>query len=83
MYQMKGYLDYLHYLQYCSKCPIFVQSKYIMLVEAFLCSVLDWSCKPGVVTRGRGFDAYEGGSESSVIGVITLLIYMIGCCIIP
>ena len=27
--------------------------------------------------------AYEGGSESSVIGVITLLIYMIGCCIIP
>ena len=26
---------------------------------------------------------YEGGSESSVIGVITLLIYMIGCCIIP
>ena len=25
---------------------------------------------------------YEGGSESSVIGVITLLIYMIGCCII-
>ena len=27
--------------------------------------------------------AYEGGSESSVIGVITLLIDMIGCCIIP
>ena len=26
---------------------------------------------------------YEGGPESSVIGVITLLIYMIGCCIIP
>ena len=26
---------------------------------------------------------YEGGSESSVIGVITLLIYMVGCCIIP
>ena len=26
--------------------------------------------------------SYEGGSESSVIGVITLLIYMIGCCII-
>ena len=26
---------------------------------------------------------YEGGSESSVIGVITLLIDMIGCCIIP
>ena len=26
---------------------------------------------------------YEGGSESSVIRVITLLIYMIGCCIIP
>ena len=26
---------------------------------------------------------YEGGSESSVIGVITLLIYMIGCCVIP
>ena len=25
---------------------------------------------------------YEGGSESSVIGVITLLIYMMGCCII-
>ena len=25
---------------------------------------------------------YEGGSESSVIGVITLLIDMIGCCII-
>ena len=27
--------------------------------------------------------SYEGGSESSVIGVITLLIDMIGCCIIP
>ena len=27
--------------------------------------------------------SYEGGSESFVIGVITLLIYMIGCCIIP
>ena len=26
---------------------------------------------------------YEGGSESSVIGVITLLIDMIDCCIIP
>ena len=26
---------------------------------------------------------YEGESESSVIGVITLLIDMIGCCIIP
>ena len=26
---------------------------------------------------------YEGGSESSVIGVITLLIDMINCCIIP
>ena len=26
---------------------------------------------------------YEGGSESSVIGVITLLIDIIGCCIIP
>ena len=26
---------------------------------------------------------YEGGSESSVIGVITLLIDMISCCIIP
>ena len=26
---------------------------------------------------------YEGGSESSVIGIITLLINMIGCCIIP
>ena len=26
---------------------------------------------------------YEGGSESSVIGVITLLRDMIGCCIIP
>ena len=25
----------------------------------------------------------EGGSESSVIGVTTLLIDMIGCCIIP
>ena len=57
MYQMKGYLHYLHYLQFCSKCPIFVQSMYIMLVEAFLASVLDWSCKPGAVTRGRGFDA--------------------------
>ena len=27
--------------------------------------------------------SYEGGSESSVIGVITLLIDIIGCCIIP
>ena len=26
---------------------------------------------------------YEGGSESSVTGVITLLIGIIGCCIIP
>ena len=26
---------------------------------------------------------YEGGSESSVIGSITFLINMIGCCIIP
>ena len=26
---------------------------------------------------------YEGGSESSVIGLITLLIDIIGCCIIP
>ena len=29
------------------------------------------------------FINYEGGSESSVIGVITLLIDIIGCCIIP
>ena len=29
------------------------------------------------------FLSYEGGSESSVIGIITLLINMIGCCIIP
>ena len=26
---------------------------------------------------------YEGGSESFVTGVITLLIDIIGCCIIP
>ena len=26
---------------------------------------------------------YEGGSESYVIGVITLLIDIIGCCIMP
>ena len=26
---------------------------------------------------------YEGDSESSVIGVITLLIDIIGCCIMP
>ena len=26
---------------------------------------------------------YEGGSESFVIGVITLLIDIIGCCIMP
>ena len=26
---------------------------------------------------------YEGGSESSVIGVITVLIDMMDCCIIP
>ena len=57
MYQMKVYLHYLHYLQCYSKCPIFVQSKYIMLEEAFLASVLDLSCKPGVVTRGCGFGA--------------------------
>ena len=35
----------------------------------------------------RGMDYslhyYEGGSESSVIGVITLLIDIIGCCIMP
>ena len=29
------------------------------------------------------FHEYEGGSESSVIGVVTLLIDMIDCCIIP
>ena len=29
------------------------------------------------------YSLYEGGSESSVIGIITLLINMIGCCIIP
>ena len=57
MYQMKGYLHYLHFLQCWSKRPFFVQSMYIMLVEAFLASVLDCSCKPGAVTRGRGFDA--------------------------
>ena len=57
MYQMKGYLHYLHYLQCWSKRSFFVQSMYIMLVEAFLASVLDCSCKPGAVTRGRGFDA--------------------------
>ena len=34
----------------------------------------------GMAIRGFG---YEGGSESSVIGVITLLIDIIGCCIIP
>ena len=27
------------------------------VVEAFLASVFDSSCKPGAVTRGRGFDA--------------------------
>ena len=42
----------------CSMCPIiFVQSMYIMLVESFLALVLDSSFKPGVETRGRGFDA--------------------------
>ena len=30
-----------------------------------------------------GYTIYEGGSESSVIGVISLLIDMIDCCIIP
>ena len=29
------------------------------------------------------YSLYEGGSESSVIGVVTLLIDIIGCCIIP
>ena len=57
MYQMKGYLRYLYYLQCCSKCPNFVQSMSIMLVEAFIALFLDSSYKPGVVTRGRVFDA--------------------------
>ena len=35
-----------------------------------------------LLPAGRSF-TYEGGSESSVIGVITLLIDIIGCCIIP
>ena len=39
----------------------------------------DVICDEGLLKRLK----YEGGSESSVIGVITLLIYMIGCCIIP
>ena len=49
-----------------------------------------WSFDIVVVTVGQDpvlviwrMYMYEGGSESSVIGVITLLIYMIGCCIIP
>ena len=28
---------------------------HIMLVEAFLASVLDCSCKPGAVTSGHGY----------------------------
>ena len=36
-----------------------------------------------VIILCRGSNVYEGGSESSVIGIITLLINMIGCCIIP
>ena len=58
MYQMKGYLHYLHYsvvksVPFVSKA---CTSAYL-LVEAFLASVLDPSCKPCVVTRGRWFDA--------------------------
>ena len=34
-------------------------------------------------TEVKLHETYEGGSESSVIGVITLLIDIIGCCIIP
>ena len=37
----------------------------------------------GHITKMAAMPIYEGGSESSVIGVITLLIDMIGCCIIP
>ena len=42
---------------------------YVMLLPQCICAV--WKkCN------------YEGGSESSVIGVLTLLIDMIDCCII-
>ena len=35
------------------------------------------------MARDWKFWFYEGGSESSVIGVITLFIDIIGCCIMP
>ena len=58
MYQMNWYLHFLHYSVVKG---VRVQSMHegvlYMFVEAFLTSVLDSSCKPGVVTRGRGFDA--------------------------
>ena len=40
-------------------------------------------CSYSVCKFKGSFYCYEGGSESSVIGVITLLIDMIGCCFIP
>ena len=38
---------------------------------------------PSIFTYFNNKCNYEGGSESSVIGVITLLIDIIGCCIMP
>ena len=61
MYQINGYLHYLHYsvvksVPFVSKACTRVYDVCIY-IEAFLTSVLDSSCKPGVVTRGRGPDA--------------------------
>ena len=44
------------------------------------CSIIQYSLQSDIFFFSYN---YEGGSESSVIGVITLLIDMIGCCIIP
>ena len=53
------------------------------MVLIVLCFSVEFLCYLHITSNAQIRHGYEGGSESSVKGVITLLIDMIGCCIIP
>ena len=57
-----------------------------MLLKPYLLHCFIQHIEKRLLESGMGYMCtcmYEGGSESSVIGVITLLINIIGCCILP
>ena len=65
----------------CSYCSIVIKET----CRSFVTLSVTHTCYPEITSPHYENlpMQYEGGSESSVIGVITLLIDMIGCCIIP